>query len=97
MDAENMRVVSGEEADGDRDVAAAAALNDVGELECPVFLQKSGSSLQPRVCCTLVAPAASITALDHAIKFSAAHLAKSTDVAVHEPADRLPDVPPRAR
>ena len=33
MDAENMRVVSGEEADGDRDVAAAAALNDVGELE----------------------------------------------------------------
>jgi len=33
MDAENVRVVSGEEADGDREVAAAAALNDVGELE----------------------------------------------------------------
>jgi hypothetical protein len=46
--------------------------------ECPVFVEKTSSSCQPRIACTSFAPTADRETLDRCIKFTAGALAKSS-------------------
>jgi hypothetical protein len=46
--------------------------------DCPPFVFKTGSSLQPRILCATYAPGVTVSNLESAVKFQAASLAKST-------------------